>query len=757
MNELQKKHEIDLIQYWGMIIKRKWVILTFTGMLVFFTGIFSFLATPIYKSTVTLLIEEESSKMLSIDEAFGFQSSVIQDLRFFNTQLKLLKSKSLAERVAKRMNLLARKELSSGNSGKSLTGLIKDFATLKWLKSRKADEGRELKPVPRADAYSSIAESIRYKIEVRPLRDTKLVEVSYSSPDPILAADLINTLAEEFIDFSIEKRFETTQQASNFLNEQISNLQEELVAKQKELQRYGQEKEIFFLSDAESTAVNKFASLNAAYTQAQINRINAEATYRELRDLDVESLPQFVNNPVIQQFKTEYSRMKNDYEEKSKIFKPDYPEMIQLRAKLESMKEELKNEIRKAVEAAETEYRSALNREQSLLRLLEQQRSDVVRMDSNAILYNSLKIEVENMRRLLNSLVERRNETLVSARLEGFKTSNITIIDRAEVPKKPVSPKKKLNLILAFLIGLFGGVGLCFVLEYLDNTIKGPEDVEKLVGLPSLGIIPYLPSDEEGERKTGSKHYGYSYGEKSEKKDEAVEVKRIELVNHLYPNLSISEDYKTVRTSILLSHADNPPKTLLFTSSLPREGKTVTVVNMAVSFSQLDEKVLVVDADLRKPRLHRIFKARNTGGLSSYLTGKLSLKDIILKTSIPNIWLLPSGPIPPNPAELLNSKKMKEMLEEIKKGYDIILIDTPPVLAVIDTLIVSNLVDCIVFIIKAGKTTKKPFRNSIEELRRAKSKIIGVVFNELKVKKGDYYFMNYYRYHQYNHYGNEEG
>ncbi|NIO49358.1 MAG: polysaccharide biosynthesis tyrosine autokinase [Candidatus Aminicenantes bacterium] len=756
MNYAEKRREVDLIEYWRVIVRRKWVIMTFACTLIFFVGVFSFLATPKYKSTTTLLIEEESSRVLSIDDTFGYQPGVFRDMRFYNTQLKLLESESLAERVARKMNLLSRPEFGAGeNSEKGLIASAKDLLSFKWITAQKKSKDKNSEFLIPSDPYSEVAKKVQGNIKVRPVRDTKLVEVSFTSSSPILATEVVNTLAVEFINFSIEKRYETTQQASDFLSEQIANLRDDLAAKERELQKYGQEKELFFLSDTESTAVSKFADLNKAYTQAQIDRIRTEAAYLELKSLKADSLPQFVNNPVIQQLKTEYTRIKNEYEEKSKKFKPSYPEMITLKAKLDSMW----NELKKAVDAAESEYRSALKKEVSLKNLLRRQRADVVRMESNAILYNSIKIEVENKRRLLNSLVERQNETLVSARLGGLKTSNISIIDKAKVPKNPVSPKKKLNLFLALLVGLFGGVGLCFFFEYLDNTVKGPEDVEKLAGLPSLGVIPYLsPKGVKKKKRYG--HYSlykYSYGKENPGSEDTLpEIKEIELVNHLYPKFFISEDYRTVRTSILLSHAESPPKTIVFSSTLPKEGKTATVVNMAVAFSQLEEKVLIIDADLRKPRLHRIFKVRNLGGLSGYLTGKVSLKDAIQKTSVENIWLLPSGVIPPNPAELLNSKKMKKMMEEVKGAFDVILLDTAPVLAVIDAVIVSSLADSVVFLIKAGDVARKPFLNAVGELRGAKAKIIGVLFNELKLRRGDYHFMDYYRYYRHGYYREEE-
>ena len=239
--------------------------------------------------------------------------------------------------------------------------------------------------------------------------------------------------------------------------------------------------------------------------------------------------------------------------------------------------------------------------------------------------------------------------------------------------------------------------------------------------------------------------YRYTYGKEIDRDNPLPKIKSIELVNHHYPSLSISEDYRTVRTSILLSHAETPPKTITFCSALPQEGKSTTVANMAVSFAQLGDRVLVVDADLRKPRLHRIFKVKYVDGLSGYLTGKYHLKDTFHKTSIENIWLLPSGLIPPNPAELLNSVKMKEMMESVKKAFDVILIDTPPVLAVVDSVMVASITDGAVFVVRAGKTKNKAFENAIEELRKAKANIIGVLFNELRISKSDYYYMDYYR------------
>lgn len=715
--------EINLLEYWHLLLKRKWVVIACVGAAVFFTAFYVFKVTPKYKAVATMMIEDESSRILSIEDEFGYQQRY-RDPRFYNTQIELLASKALVERVARKLDLVNHPLfLEEANNGKK-------------------DENEE-----KVDPYSRMAKGLKESLDISPVRDTKLVEVGFTSPDPEFAALLVNTLSREFVDFYIEKRYQTTQRATQFLEEQITDLRKRLAVKESELQKYSQEKDLYFLSERESAAVSEFADINQAYTRARIDRINAEAKYEELRNVKIDSLPRFTDNPVLQRLRTDYVQIKNEYEEMSQVFKPDYPDLVKLKGRLDSMRAELETEISSALQAAETEYRTSLNKENSLKRLLDEQKADVARMNSDSIQYNNLLIEVQNMRELLASLEQRQNETLVSARLGEFETTNMSIIETAEIPINPVSPKKKLSLILAFLVGSFGGVGLAFVLEYLDNTIKSPEEAQKLTGIPSLGVVPYLPPN--GMKKVKRQGYSYRYTyrgeEDKETKNKFDNIKKIELVNHLYPNFTISEDYRTIRTSILLSSAGSPPRSLAFTSALPKEGKSVTAANMAVSFAQLNEKVLVVDTDMRKPQLHRIFGLRTTKGLSSYLTGKISLEECIHKTKVEGISLIPCGPVPPNPTELLNSKPMKQLISEVEGRYDRIIYDLPPLLAVVDPVVLSNLVEATVFVVYPRKTVEKDFVHAVEELRKGRTKVIGTVFNGMRLDKDDYYYKSFYK------------
>lgn len=759
MNTNGQKKEIDVWEYLRIVLKRKWVLIGFAAVLLVLAAVNSFTTRPLYRATATILIEEPGSSMLNIQELLNYQIGYGNDYigTYFNTQLRLLTSRSLAERVAKRMNLASRPEFQSPRRGRpSILGAVRRFASLSWLTPRpKRDAASEAASRATMTPASAFAFTILGGLIVTPVVETRLVDVSYTSPYPRLAADVVNALVEEFITFSVETRYEATQQASEFLNEQIAQLREDLGVKERELQKYGEEKKLLFLNANESSVVNKFADVNTAFTEAQIDRFKKEATYRELRDVKLDALPQFVNNPLIQSLKTSYVQIKNEVDEKSKTYRADHPEMIRLKARLDSTQSELQSELQKAVGAAEADYRAALNKETSLQGLLDTQRTDVVRTNNNSILYNSLKIEVDNKRTLLTSLISKQNETLVSARLGGLRTSNIKIIDPALVPGGPFTPNIPRNLMMALLLGLFGGLGLVFLFEYLDNTVKGPEDAEKITGLASLGIIPYLSPD--GAKKRDSGKYGYTYGnEAAVPDDSSPKVTEIELVNHLFPKFSIAEDYRTIRTSILFSRADATPKVICFTSSLPQEGKSATISNLAVSFAQLEGRVLLIDADLRKPRLHKVFGARNTVGLSGYLAGRVPFEDAVQKTQIDNIWLMTSGPHPPNPAELLNSRHMRELIAQARERFDTVLIDTPPVLAVIDPVIVASLADATVVIVRAAKTTRKALGRAVAEIRKSKADVIGLVFNEVRIGS-QAVGTPYYHYYQYEYAAPSDG
>jgi len=734
------RKDVDLLELWDIVWKRRTIVLAALGICLAVTALLSFTQTPRYEATAQILIEEQGSARYNLQDFLNAPATGNSDFlgTYFNTQLRIIQSRRLAERVVQKMNLGARSEFQAELGGKkTLPGMVKYLVTFRWLKSDKGRAGDEEKTGPDTAVETLYAGILLENLKVDPVPETRLVDVSYVSPFPQFAANVVNTLAEEYITYTIEMRSEATQQTSNFLTEQIAKLKDDLDAMERRRQRYSEENKILPLSDKDKPTASQYDSAAAAYSSAQVARIAAQAKYQELQRLRVDALPQNVSDSTIQNLRTNYLQAKGEYDEKIKTtYTPNHPEMVQLRTKIETLETQLKTEIQKAVELASSEYSQALGNENRLKQMLEDKRSEVTEQNNASLYYYGLSSDIDTTRELITTLVSQQKTTQVSTMLSGLKTSNIKIVDEALVPDEPVSPNIKRNLVVAVLLGLMLGIGLAFGAHALDNTIKNPEDLDKLTGLPSLGLIPHFsPNGANG--KGGA--YASPYGDSSAQGKEAAKVAEVELINHLFPKISIAEDYRNVRTSILFSRIDSDQKIIAFTSTQPQEGKSATISNIAISFAQMGEKVLAIDADLRKPRLHKIFQVRNTVGLSDVLTGRVDLDEAIQKTPVAHFFLLPSGPHPPNPAELLNSRKMKELLDVVRKGYEIVLIDLPPVLAVVDPMIVAALADMTIIVLKTGKTTRKPLLRTIEELRKAKARIAGVIFNDAESKKGTFY------------------
>ncbi len=369
--------------------------------------------------------------------------------------------------------------------------------------------------------------------------------------------------------------------------------------------------------------------------------------------------------------------------------------------------------------------------------MLNQQKGSVVSSNANAIYYNSLKIEVENMRNLLDFLTRKQKESMLSSRLEGLQTSNIKIVDRAEIPQRPFSPNKQRTLLLALMLGLGGGIFLIFALNYLDNTVKSPEEVEKLLRLPALGFIPAVGA------KASQSYYSHYYSDRKKQQSEQ-KIKTVELVNLKEPESTFAEHYRNIRTSLLLSTPDQPPKVFVVTSALPQEGKTVTAINLAVAFTQLGKKVLVLDCDLRRPRVHKIFRIKNTAGITSFLVGRSRIEDIIYRyPGEPNLHVLPSGPIPPNPVELIISKGMKEMMAGLRQHYDFIFIDAPPLMGIQDAILLGEHADGLLLVAWGGKTPRKVIEKAKAEIEKFNIKLFGVILNKVNMRRFSYAYSSY--------------
>jgi len=747
--EVAEAQEINLREYWERLLRRKGTILS-VALGVFILGAFwTFIQKPVYTAKSQLLIEKEPN-ILSFEQVLQIES--MRD-DFYQTQYRLLSGRGLADTVIERLKLYEDPEFV----GKP--------------------EKRK-KPIDPTDHVfrEGLIDGFLGRLSVKPVRLTRLVDVSFAARDPKLAAECVNDLAAAFIDLNINMKYAATEQATTFLTGQIKGLQSDIEAKENQLQGFEAEANIIALSDNETTVIDRLSQLNTALTGAQIERSQKEATWNGLKNVSPDYVPEAITNPLIQRLREDYVRLKRETQKMEERFQPDYPELQRMKVEMESARRSLADETQNLVKGAYSEFQTALNMERSLEAEFNAQKGEAFKMNSSAVLYNGLKVEIQNKKTLLDSLLRRESETGVEARLKGLRTSNIRVVDRARVPVRPSSPNKKRNLILALILGLGGGVGLAFLFDFLDNSVKTSEDVERYAGLPTLGVVPKFSL--EGANK--AYYYGRSLKGKKEPPRLAAgagaeaeaaaaegagggaasgpfvaEVEKserpgtIELVPHFFPNSRLSESYRSIRTALLLSSADKPVKTIAVTSAMPGEGKTVSVANLAVTLSQSGKTVLVVDADLRRPRQHRLFKVKNTYGLTTYLTDSIPVKDVVKSTEIPNLFLVNAGPVPPNPAELLGSDKMTRFIKMMSEESDFVLFDLPPMLEISDALVLGAKVDGMVLIVHGDKTSREALKKAREKLDMLKVRTIGVIINNVTVPHhGAYYYKDYYhRYH----------
>lgn len=728
--DLLLEEGVQFHELWEMIKKRRMIIYYFAGFVLLAALIRVQLQTPLFRAQGTLMIDKPGRSQIDmLSNPYGYDSDWTGE--YLNTQQRVLTSRSLARKVVEELQ----REAGAPASAPRPTALER------ILPGGKRGEEAEARIETSVSAFLG-------GLGIVNVKDTRLLNVSYVSPDPKQAAQSINTLFDKFIEFNLEMKNESSRQAAEFLTAQIEEMRRSLAQKEQELQEYGKRKELFYVQGQDSTVAQKFSDLNSAFTTAQIERANREATYRELRDKPYDTFAEVRASSLITSLKQEYSSKETEYKRKSQIFQDSYPEMQRLKSQLEALQKRITEETndiaRKSLAQAEAEYQAALKKESNLGGMLEQQKGSVVSSNANAIYYNSLKIEVQNMTNLLDFLTRKQKESMLSSRLEGMETSNIKIVDRAEVPRRPFSPDKRRTLLLALMLGLGGGVFLVFALNYLDNTVKSPEEVEKLLKVPALGFVPAVGA------KASQSYYNHYYSDRKKQQSDQ-RLKTIELVNLKDPESTFAEHYRNVRTSLLLSNPDNPPKSFVITSAMPQEGKTVTTINLAIAFSQLGKKVLILDADLRRPRVHKIFRIKNTAGISSFLTGRGRIEEIIYRyPAETNIHVLPSGPIPPNPVEMIISKGMRELMAALRQHYDFIFIDAPPLMGIQDAILLGEHGDGLLLVAWGGKTPRKVIEKARDEIARFNIKLFGVILNKVNMRRFSYAYSSYsYRYGEY--------
>lgn len=713
MSDPQEK-QIHLLDYWQILVKRRWVVFTALTVVVATVALGSLMQVPIYTATTRLQIEQNAPNVQPFQEVLSTVPNNFRD-DFYQTQYGLIQSRSVARDVINSLDLAQHPEFDFEAPEEPRPGLTPD----------------------------EIAEAMRVKmllgrLTVTPVRNSRLVDISFSSADPSLAAAVANRVAETYIAFNSELRYNTSTRATTSLAHQIANLQEQIDTQEQKLQAYARENGIVALSEKQDISVKNLNDLNDDFTRVRAERIEKEARYAALRESGPGDLTEVLQSQTIKELATNLAELTGRWAELSQKFKPDWPEMVRLDHEIAEAQAHLDAERRNVYEqvlgAAESAYRSSRNEEAKLKEALEEQTRQVQEFSVKEIEYNNRKAEIANRRSTLDALLKRQAETGSAAGLSDIQAGNLRIIDPAEVPASASSPRTLRNIAMALVAGLALGIGLAFFFDYMDRSVKSTEEMHQASGVPSIGLIPAYRPSRAGLRVIRAA------------KGNIAPVSGIEMIAHEDPQSVISEAFREVRTALLVSQAGGPPRKVLITSAHPGEGKTSVTVNLAITLAQIGHRVLLVDADLRRPRLHTITGCSNERGLSNYLADAGTPWPEPMATHIENLSVIPSGPLPPNPADLLNSERFQAVQKEMEaQGFDQIIYDSPPVLAVADPSIIAGQADAVVIVAQAGSTARDGLGHAVARLRRVTSRIIGGVLNRADRDLQASYYGDQYR------------
>jgi succinoglycan biosynthesis transport protein ExoP len=732
--ENQTRSIQDFVQ---LLLKHKWLIAACVIVVVIPTVIVLIQAEPVYRATATLLIEQEKLRVLDVQEVM---SSDLRTKDYFETQLMFLQSPSLARKVIQDLNMAEHPEFMPKEDGGFSLSLIKEAlasAIKKMIPSNGDQQGAS--EAQANDPLYPILKAYQSNLSIEPIKQSRMVNVSYESKEPVLAARVANAHAEAYISKYVSLHLYASQEANRWLQARLDEAQKKLRESEEALQEF-QEREGIITTvnpssggDKENIVLQKLAELNTALAQAQSERIALETLLHQTKGLSkapgmIESLPQVIDNELIQVLKQRYVELNRQYLELHKTYGERHPRMVAVQDEIVGIKRRIADEIDKIGKSIEVKYNVAKSREASLRTALEEAKKAAMDLNKKSIRFTMLKQEVDSSRQLYEMLMQRVKETSLTS---GLSASNLFIVDRATVPQVPAKPKKKRMLILALFAGLSLGVGLVFFIDYLDNTFHGPDDVKTGLGIPFLGLASLLSFKGRGDQND-----------------------TIELVALNKPRCHFAECLRNVRTNILFTLTEPDRKTVVLTSANPAEGKTLIASNLALIMAQMGKSVLLIDADMRQPRMHKTFGVPLEPGLSNLILAQCSITDAIRETDVNHLQILPAGTVPPNPSELLASTGMSWLMQQFKKRFDFVLLDTPPILAATDACLLGGVVDGVVLVVEASVTKRQTVKIALDHLNDVKARILGGILNKLDPKKERYHYSHYSHYY---HYYSDEG
>ena len=711
--------QLSLMDVWRVLLKRRYTLLVVTVLCVAASAYYAFRTPPVYESMARVEIEPNNSSNMLMQNFQNLQNAGGggqggQSGGDLQTEIQVLQSDSVLFQTAERLNL---RRIVSGQMTKP---------------------GERSAPMPTgpitAPERRAMIGFIRSGLSVAVVQDTNLVQVAYRNTDPKMAAEVVNQLLDTFADKVLQLKYDRTTQVSQWLQRQLGGLKQQAADAQLQLADFERTHDIVGTDQNSNLTIQTLQQISNDLEIAEGDRITKEARVRQFDSLSPELKGLLSDNPALGSLVTQLSALQTQRAEMASRYGAKHPQMRQLDVEISNVQEQINKQIQLARLQVEAEYQGALGVQQSLQKRLAAEEQAAYRLNENAAEFAILTNQAELSRNLYDTLQMTLQEASVTA---GLSAANITVLDSAQVPFLPVAPRKRMSLVLGLTAGLLCGCVLAFLIESIDDRLQTSEDVENIAMLPSLAAVPTIKLE-------GGKREGQDAGSSS-----PLSTVRRRLVALEDPQSHSAEAYRSLRSSLLLSSIDHPPRVILMTSALPGEGKTTTSVNLAITFAQRGERVLLVDADLRRGSLHRLFAVKSVGsGLSNVLAHPEAQRELTVPLpELPTLHVLSTGPRPPNPAEMLSSRRMEEQLQQWKKEFDRVVLDTAPVLAVSDTQSLAVYADAVVLVVRAGMTRKRALVKARDLLWRINVPIAGVVVNDVNLRLENFYTYRYGMYH----------
>ncbi len=763
-------NEVHLRDYWRAIRKRLWLVIGVTLLITMLVAVYVARKPDIYEARARVQVDLENNPALNnISKDSSIIVNPVNDPTYFNTQLQILSGSGLLRRVVKMLDLEHNQAFFNSHSAQQRS-TWQNLLRMVGLGSKEKEEAKDAaaqdvpltSSVAPATSRDDLVEAKRLApfvgalqagLKVEPVKErrvgydttTRLIDISYSHNDPQIAAKVINAVADAFAYSNLEKKTENTNSAGDFLQKRIAELQSQIRNAEERLINYAKNNQILTLDSSQNTVVDRLAALNKQLLEAENDRKTAEAAYKAAQAPGAATALAKTDAKQLDATEAKLAELKQKREQLLVDATDEAPEVKEVNQQIAIMEKQVKEMRSQATSTLltnlETRYRQALQREQSLRDAFNKQKGETVMQNEAAINYRIIQQEIETNKTLLDGLLQssKTNDVVLAGT-----PNNISVIDYALVPEGPVGPNRMRAVMLAMFLALCGGIGLALFLEYMDDSINSTEDIEKILRLPALAVIPAVTGMARRRLKQSSTALQKRNGSSSP-----------ELLINAETRSPLAEAYRQLRTSVLLSTAGGAPKTLLVTSSLPGEGKTTTAVNTALSLSQTGASVVIIDADMRRPRLQSIFNLKDQRGLSTILSSEMSEAEMhnLIQQHLPTgLHVLAAGPTPPNPAELIGSSQMRRFITVLESTFTHIVIDSPPINSFTDGVLLSSLVDGVILVVHGGKSSHNIVRRARQLLHDVGSKIFGVVLNNVDRRSPDY---DYYRYYNDSYYTSE--